>query len=256
MATKAKATAIVDAMSEAQLIAVDAVLEENPAAPVADVLAAMVAGLTAEVDAEMTPEEKEKAAAIKAACERQLKLSQLSTPAMESAMTAGILADRAARRSWEFVGDRMLIAGFVSSDLDTPTKECPATVEYLAIRDAVIRYGYPQKEEGTERLIIQEAIKAPARQRVVYNADIRSIVKNAVEEEIPRFLRSIKAAMKKSEDRGPRSAALTIREQMHRDIDAWLTALRIADEKKLDFDVVEVVGALKDVKNILDGLAD
>ena len=233
----------------------DAPVADAPVAdaPVADALGSLVAQLTKEVEEELTPEEKEKAAAIKAACERQLKLAQLSTPEMESAMTVAVTADKAARRSWEFVADRMLIAGFVSSDLDTPTKDCPATAEYLAIKAAVIRYGYPQKEEGTDRLIVQEAINAPARQRVLYSAEVRAIVKEALYEEIPRFLKAIKSAMKKSEDRGPRAAALSTGEQLIADCEAWLDTLRKADEKKLDFNVIDVMGALKDVVIAVNG---
>lgn len=244
MATKAKATALVDAMSEAQLIAVDAVIEANPECTAADVLAAMVDGLASQADDEIAQAQQEQAT----------KLAALSSPEMESALTVGIVAARASKRSWEYVADRFIIAGFVSSDLDTPTKQAPATEEYIAIRNAVIRYGYPQLQEGTDRLIVQEAIHAPARQRVLYPEDVRAIAKNAVEEEIPDFLRAIKKAMKKSEDRGPKSAPLTTREQLHRDLDAWLTALRKADEVKLDFDVVEVIGAIKDVKYALDGI--
>jgi ribonuclease E len=243
MSTRNKTAPVADAP------VVDAPVVDAPVvdAPVVDALGAMVDQLTSEVEAELTPEEKEKAEAIKAACERQLKLAQLSTPEMESAMTVAVIADKTARRSWEFVADRMLIAGFVSSDLDTPTKERPASAEYLAIKAAVIRYGYPQKEEGTDRMIVQEAINAPARQRVLYSAEVRAIVKEALYEEIPRFLRAIKSAMKASEDRGPRAAALSTGEQLIAACEDWMSTLRKADEKKLDFNVIDVIGALKDV---------
>ena len=201
----------------------------------------------------MTPEEKAAAAKQKEAHARQVKLAQLSHPDMAAAITAGVVAQKAANRSWEYVADRMLLAGFVSGDLDVPTKERPATLEYAAIRAAVILYGYPQKEEGTERLIVQEAINAPARQRVLYSAEVRAIVKLAVEEEIPRFLRAIKAAMKKSEDRGPKAAALSTGEQIIEACETWLATLRKADEKKLDFDVVNVIGAIKDVIIAVNG---
>jgi hypothetical protein len=243
MATKAKATALVDAMSEAQLIAVDAVIEANPECSAADVLAAMVEGLANQADAEIE----------KAKREHAIKLAALSSPEMESALTVGIVAARASKRSWEYVADRFLLAGFVSTDLDTPTKQSPATAEYLAIRAAVIRYGYSQKLEGTDRLIVQEAINAPARQRVLYTEDVRAIAKHAVEEEIPDFLRAIKKAMKKSEDRGPKSAPLTTGERLIADMEDWLSTLRKADEKKLDFNVVDVIGALKDVIIAVNG---
>lgn len=173
------------------------------------------------------------------------KQAKLNLDGIGDAIGAGVQADRASKRSWQYVGDLLIMRDYRSTDIFTPTKDTPATEELLAIKAALIKYGYDED--------VQKVIALPPKQRVIENDDIRAKVKIALEDEIPRFLRAIKKAMASSEDRGPKAPVRTLREQMHDDLDAWIKTLRKADESKLDFDVVDVIGALKDVKSALDG---
>ena len=228
MAAKSKKVVeFVNALSAEQLDVVESAMDSGAA------IGEMLDTLATEIDVEADAKREAYAA----------KLAKLNLDGIGDAIGAGVVADRASRRSWQYVGDLLIMRDYRSTDIFTPTKDTPATEELLAIKSALIKYGYDDE--------VRAAIALPARQRVVLGDDIRAKVKVALEDEIPRFLRAIKKAMASSEDRGPKAPVRTLREQMQDDIEAWLKTLRKADESKLDFNVVDVIGALKDVLNVL-----
>lgn len=200
----------------------------------AETVVEFVSDVAAEVDAEANAKREAYAA----------KLAKLNLDALGEAFESGVAMERAARKSWQYLGDQLVMRGYASTDIFTPTKDTPATEELLAIKGALIKYGYSDE--------VRAAIALPARQRVILGDAIRAQVKVALEDEVPRFLRAIKKAMAASEDRGPKAPVRTMREQLRDDCEAWVKTLRKADESKLDFNVVDVIGALKDVINVLD----
>lgn len=232
MVSKAKAASFVNSLTPEQLDVVESAMDSGAA------IGEMLDTLTTEVDAELLAR-REKHQAYHA------RLQKLNLDTLGDAFESGVAADRAARKSWQYLGDMLIMRDYRSTDIFTPTKDTPATEELLAIKSALIKYGYPDD--------VRAAIALPARQRVVLGDDIRAKVKVALEDEVPRFLRAIKKAMAASEDRGPKALVRTLREQLQDDIETWLKTLRKADESKLDFNVVDAIGALKDVISVLDG---
>jgi len=180
--------------------------------------------------------------------ERQAKIDEfaartakLDMSSLKEFFVAGMTNERTAKRSWLFLGDQLIMRGFTSKDIFKPSKEQPATEELTAIRTAIIDYGFPKE--------MSDGIKLPARQRVIYGPEMRQAIMYALDKEIPDFLKAIKNAMRSVEERGPNSGNKSMAELLVETCEEWIKKIRKADDKKIDFDCVDVIGALKDVIN-------